>query len=39
LGLMIVDRILAAAGGQLKIDDGELGGARVTMSWPGKCVT
>lgn len=35
LGLTIVDRILAAAGGQLKIEDSELGGARVTMSWPG----
>lgn len=39
LGLTIVDRILAAAGGQLKIEDGELGGARVTMSWPDNCVT
>ncbi|MGE5786039.1 MAG: ATP-binding protein [Myxococcales bacterium] len=34
LGLTIVDRILAAAGGQLTIEDSELGGARVTMSWP-----
>jgi two-component system sensor histidine kinase RstB len=38
LGLTIVDRILVAAGGQLKIEDSELGGARVTLSWPGKCV-
>jgi two-component system, OmpR family, sensor histidine kinase RstB len=34
LGLTIVNRILGAAGGQLKIGNNEFGGARVTMSWP-----
>ncbi len=34
LGLPIVDRILGTVGGQLKIDDSDLGGASVTMSWP-----
>lgn len=34
LGLTIVDRIASAAGGQLKIEDSEFGGARVTLSWP-----
>ncbi|MFC1642825.1 ATP-binding protein, partial [Myxococcota bacterium] len=34
LGLTIVDRILVATGGQLRIEDSELGGASVTMSWP-----
>jgi signal transduction histidine kinase len=34
LGLTIVDRILATAGGRLEISESELGGASVTMSWP-----
>jgi len=34
LGLTIVNRILRAAGGRLKIDDAGLGGASVVMSWP-----
>jgi two-component system, OmpR family, sensor histidine kinase RstB len=34
LGLTIVDRIVTTAGGRLIIGDGQLGGARVEMSWP-----
>jgi signal transduction histidine kinase len=34
LGLTIVDRILRAAGGSLRIGDASTGGASITMSWP-----
>jgi two-component system sensor histidine kinase RstB len=34
LGLTIVDRIVSAAGGQLKLEDSEFGGACVTLVWP-----
>lgn len=36
LGLTIVDRILRAVGGSLRIEEGSSGGARVEIAWPNE---
>lgn len=36
LGLTIVDRILRAVGGRLRIEDGKSGGASVEIAWPSE---
>jgi signal transduction histidine kinase len=36
LGLDIVDRMARATGGQLQLDNGDGGGARVSLQWPAE---